>query len=1066
MSTSAQSGSIGFSRTLGFLDALAIGLSVAWSLTAFVIGPDIVDLLGRETPLVFFVGAAFFVIVSLSLLALASETPGNADFYDLARRRGSARLAYVCGWLILGSYIALGLMLAGAVGDRIALFLGFLLDLSVNVDWLIAGVIVLTLIFTLISNLDWTKGRTWFVLASAVVPLVIVVLAFFTLARGATAPPIELKPLRHWLLPVALLASALWAIDPLLAHRGRLRRPNRTSIAAVSVMWTVIFVFFTVIVLLVLIRPDLEMSNWEDQLTWSENRIELLALLSGIAVCWIGLSRVAASAVALSGEMARDGFLPRRLAGPDSGPSASVLAKVLIHGILGAAVAAHLSDITSASVAAVCLATVTTLLLLPDTLKSESALPDNRRIRFPLHPLLPGLTIAGLAFLALLVLKLAVVPLAGWVVAGLLLFLFYGRKGRIQARKRDLVVTEAELAVSKTRFAVLVAGGDRLPTIDRIRTARALARVRQGEVLVVRVAPMGDPISLDERQNTAKRELEELAELVETVRSTEPDDVPDVETSPLVRIAPTVAGGVLATASELDANLILVGWPGDLDDPTREVDENIADRVFTATGRPVAILQGRPPEVIERIVVATGGGPHAPLALELGACLAEALHVDAELVHVVEKGRKKESSEEILRQTHNRAASPEGVKFSTIGAETLEEGLAEAAGEGVVLILGASVDRLLMQTYFGGLAVKVAEGRDWATLLVKRSERATLYWVRRFWEMLSHPLPTVSMRDRTEVFVEMRHAARGDVDFYVLTFVASTISILGLLLDSGAVIIGAMLVAPLMSPILSIAHGMVQGNTYMIRRGVASTFKGAALAVAVGTVVTLIQPRAIATAQILARTEPNLLDLGVALAAGAAGAYAMARKSVAAAVPGVAISVALVPPLSVVGFGLGSSDFLIAGGALVLFLTNLAGIVLVGALIFLLLGFRPSRAARDEHARRAMAIAVVAILVLAIPLGLQTRRQIHEYRLKAEIAQVFRRDLVRDTVQITNLRIRRQSGSYVAKAVLFVFEDLEPDSLDRLKQHLEEEVGVPVEIDATVLRADSWSTNQPEEVAP
>ncbi len=147
----------------------------------------------------------------------------------------------------------------------------------------------------------------------------------------------------------------------------------------------------------------------------------------------------------------------------------------------------------------------------------------------------------------------------------------------------------------------------------------------------------------------------------------------------------------------------------------------------------------------------------------------------------------------------------------------------------------------------------------------------------------------------------MAEDARADVDFYTLISVSSAIALFGLLLDSSAVIIGAMLVAPLMSPILSLAQGIVAGEPSPYSAGGCVDIQGNRRfdrgqhrrdpAVARGS----------ADGEILARVRPNLLDLGVALAAGAAAAYAVSRKSVAAALPGVAISVALVPPLCVVG---------------------------------------------------------------------------------------------------------------------------------------------------------------------
>ena len=151
-------------------------------------------------------------------------------------------------------------------------------------------------------------------------------------------------------------------------------------------------------------------------------------------------------------------------------------------------------------------------------------------------------------------------------------------------------------------------------------------------------------------------------------------------------------------------------------------------------------------------------------------------------------------------------------------------------------------------------------------------------------------------------------------------------SSLGLLLNSPAVIIGAMLVAPLMSAIVGLGLGVVEGDSHLLVAAAWATFRGMILAILIGVFLGLVIPDASATPEIMARTRPSVLDLGVALASGAAGAYALCRKNVSAGLAGVAIAAALVPPLTTVGIGvaLGRGD--IAGGALLLLLTNLIAI--------------------------------------------------------------------------------------------------------------------------------------------
>ena len=141
------------------------------------------------------------------------------------------------------------------------------------------------------------------------------------------------------------------------------------------------------------------------------------------------------------------------------------------------------------------------------------------------------------------------------------------------------------------------------------------------------------------------------------------------------------------------------------------------------------------------------------------------------------------------------------------------------------------------------------------------------------------------------------------------------------------------------------------------------------------------------TAEIMSRTRPTLLDLGVAIASGLAGAYAVARKGVATALPGVAVAVALVPPLATMGIGLALGDLSIAAGAFLLFITNFAAIVVMGGLAFLLLGFGPTAGQRHEEdvTRRGLIWTTALLAVLIIILGVLTIKSIQTSELSHSI---------------------------------------------------------------------------------
>jgi uncharacterized hydrophobic protein (TIGR00271 family) len=211
--------------------------------------------------------------------------------------------------------------------------------------------------------------------------------------------------------------------------------------------------------------------------------------------------------------------------------------------------------------------------------------------------------------------------------------------------------------------------------------------------------------------------------------------------------------------------------------------------------------------------------------------------------------------------------------------------------------------------------------------------------------MLGHAeLGSLSDVDRDRIlhglFHEGHRFGRFARRFAALMTMSVLIAVMGLLADSTAVVIGAMLVAPLMSPVLGAAAALVLGLPEQFFRQLAVLTVGTAGAVGLAAGTSFLFPGSMdpLPGEILARTSPNLLDLGIALAAGAAGAYAQIRRAAADALTGVAVAVALVPPLAVVGITLEIGEFALATGALLLFLANVAGIIMSAATTFLVCG--------------------------------------------------------------------------------------------------------------------------------
>ncbi len=205
---------------------------------------------------------------------------------------------------------------------------------------------------------------------------------------------------------------------------------------------------------------------------------------------------------------------------------------------------------------------------------------------------------------------------------------------------------------------------------------------------------------------------------------------------------------------------------------------------------------------------------------------------------------------------------------------------------------------------------------------------------------------------------------------YVLMLaLAGVIATVGLLQDSTAVVIGAMLIAPLMTPILGTAASIVMGWGRRLFRSALVVVASSMATVAVGWLITRLTPALSVTLpnEVIARTSPDVRDLIIAVAAGAAGAYATVRRDVAGALPGVAVAVALVPPLATVGVLLARDQPALAAGAALLFLTNLVGIVTAAIVVFIAAGLVPMT--RLRAMRHAVAAGTIAAVLATLTLG-------------------------------------------------------------------------------------------------
>ncbi|MDJ0953974.1 MAG: DUF389 domain-containing protein, partial [Acidimicrobiia bacterium] len=299
-----------------------------------------------------------------------------------------------------------------------------------------------------------------------------------------------------------------------------------------------------------------------------------------------------------------------------------------------------------------------------------------------------------------------------------------------------------------------------------------------------------------------------------------------------------------------------------------------------------------------------------------------------------------------------------------------------------------------------------------------------------------------------KIFYEGALAARRLSRFFLLMGFATTIAAFGIISDSTAVVIGAMLVAPLMTPLMGTSLSLIMGWPKRATMSAGVALGGVALAIGLsavygGTLPWEIDP--VTNSQVASRVAPTLIDLIIAIAAGGAGAFALSRPDVSDALPGVAVAIALVPPLAVVGLMLETGQFSEALGALMLFTTNMVAILLVGALVFLLTGVVPVAKLISERVWIRNTSTLIGILAIVVIVVLGSTGE----RLRA---QTFDRDnvanVVTDWIGDRSLDLVTYTVTPDEVELVLVGGD-RPDDADDLDVKLDRELGRDV---TTVVR--------------
>ncbi len=375
---------------------------------------------------------------------------------------------------------------------------------------------------------------------------------------------------------------------------------------------------------------------------------------------------------------------------------------------------------------------------------------------------------------------------------------------------------------------------------------------------------------------------------------------------------------------------------------------------------------------VGRVMVPCAGGRNSRSALKIARGMASS-EVVAFQVRPETDELSKEVGERHLEKVIARAGlEKEGVETKVALGDGFDEELGKELQEGDYgfLLLGASHGGVVRRKLFGTLPERMIRDARGLGIGVVRAERSRGHRFRALIERLIRvSVPQLSRSERLQLFDEVESKSRWNFDFAALMILATTIASFGLMVNSGAVVIGAMLVAPLMMPLIGTGLSLVQGNWPLGKRSLEAVVRGFCYALFLGVLVGLAG-KAFGmglTEQLMMRGEPTLFDLAIAFVSGVAASYCVARPRLSGALAGVAIAAALVPPVATVGISFALGSLSVAAGAGLLFVTNIIAIVLGAGLNFLMAGISGDRNP-VLWGKRGLILLTLVCLGLAVPL--------------------------------------------------------------------------------------------------
>jgi uncharacterized hydrophobic protein (TIGR00271 family) len=579
-----------------------------------------------------------------------------------------------------------------------------------------------------------------------------------------------------------------------------------------------------------------------------------------------------------------------------------------------------------------------------------------------------------------------------------------------------------------------------------LRLGAALADPDGGEVIALNVVINGAQDALGNRDRTG---LEELVERLKLAGM--PVRWHSVS-------ATSAARGILDAAREENANLIVLGYQGSTNDGD-PVLGSVVEAVARTTPSDLVVYRGDADADVQRILLPANGSINAKVAARLAVLLADVYRVPITALYVMSPYERNQwIGQARIGATLNGLPGAEAVERRIVQEYNTATGILSNATARDLVLLGFSEQSQFDKWLYGNVPQRILRDAPGPVILTKdaMTERAPVQVRTRRW--LSGLTPRLTPGEVADLRQQASDMARPSINFFVLVILSSLIASFGLMQNSPAVIIGAMLVAPLMSPLLAFAAGLVTGELRMMQSAVINMTKGVIWALVMAIVVGVLFPAAALTLEITSRTRPGLLDMAVALASGAAAAYATARKDVPAALAGVAIAAALMPPLCAVGIAAAFGEWEASGGALLLFATNIVSISLAGAVVFRWLGLRPVGGKAGRPLRQRLAILALVLVVMALPLSFGLIRIAAQQNDAQTVTRVLE-DAWSDIGGLTLVDVQidhEQEDTLLVKVTIHATADaiieLTAEHVGEVENQISDELGKPATLEVAVVQ--------------